>query len=95
VLLATESVWQLDNLCRSWLQPRHETRKFNAASAAEVQILCFAPRTLQIIRSNSIMQMTWNLTDFRAWWTSSARYHWLRAMRLRPARDLTNFGDLR
>jgi hypothetical protein len=41
------------------------------------------------------MQITWNLTDFRAWWTSSARYRWLRAMRLRPARDLTNFGDLR
>jgi hypothetical protein len=39
--------------------------------------------------------MSWNLTDFRAWWTSSARYHWLRAVRLRPARDLTNFGDLR
>jgi hypothetical protein len=23
------------------------------------------------------------------------RHHWLRAMRLRPSRDLTNFGDLR
>jgi hypothetical protein len=31
--------------------------------------------------------MTGNLTEFRTWWTSSARYHWLRAMRLRPARD--------
>jgi len=39
--------------------------------------------------------MIWYLTDFRAWWTSSARYHWLRVVRLRPARDLTNFGDLR
>jgi hypothetical protein len=41
------------------------------------------------------MQITWNLTDLRAWWTSSARHHWLRALRLRPARDLANFGDLR
>jgi hypothetical protein len=41
------------------------------------------------------MQIIWNLTDLRAWWTSAARYRWLRAMRLRPARDLTNFGDLR
>jgi hypothetical protein len=39
--------------------------------------------------------MIWNLTDFRARWTSSARYHWLRAVRLRPFRDLTNFGGLR
>jgi hypothetical protein len=39
--------------------------------------------------------MIWNLTDFRTWWTSSARHRWLRAMRLHPARDLTNFGDLR
>jgi|HubBroStandDraft_3_1064219.scaffolds.fasta_scaffold02076_8 hypothetical protein len=39
--------------------------------------------------------MIWNLTDFRAWWTSPVRHHWLRAMRLRPSRDLTNFGDLR
>jgi len=39
--------------------------------------------------------MIWNVTDFRAWWTSSARYHWLRAVRLGPSRDLTNFGGLR
>jgi hypothetical protein len=39
--------------------------------------------------------MIWTLTDFRGWWTSSARYRWLRALRLLPSRDLTNFGDLR
>jgi hypothetical protein len=39
--------------------------------------------------------MTWNLTDFRAWWTSSARHRWLRAARLAKPRDLTNFGDVR
>jgi len=39
--------------------------------------------------------MIWTFTDLRDWWTSSARYQWLRTMRLRPARDLTNFGDLR
>jgi len=49
----------------------------------------------QITRARRRVQMIWNLTDFRAWWMSSARYHWLRATRLRPARDLTNFGDLR
>jgi hypothetical protein len=39
--------------------------------------------------------LTWSLTDFRAWWGSLARIRWLRALGLIPARDLTNFGDLR
>jgi len=38
-------------------------------------------------------KLTWSLTDLRCWLASSARYRWLRALRLAPARDLTNFGD--
>jgi len=40
-------------------------------------------------------KMFWSLTDFRRFWLSPARYRWMRAVRLSPARDLTNFGDLR
>jgi hypothetical protein len=39
--------------------------------------------------------LTWSLADLRRWLASSARYRWLRAVRLALARDLTNFGDLR
>jgi hypothetical protein len=45
--------------------------------------------------SRGAQQTPRNLIDLRARWTSSARYRWLRAMHPRPARDLTNFGDLR
>jgi hypothetical protein len=41
------------------------------------------------------MTFSWSLTDFRAWWESAARRRWLCAVRLRGARDLTNFGDVR
>jgi hypothetical protein len=40
-------------------------------------------------------ELTWSLTELRRWLASSARHRWLRALRLEPARDLTNFGDLR
>jgi hypothetical protein len=40
-------------------------------------------------------KLIWSLTDLRCRLASSARYRWLRALRLAPARDLTNFGDLR
>jgi hypothetical protein len=40
------------------------------------------------------MKLDWNLNDFRAWWTSSARKRWIRTIRLLQPRDLTNFGDL-
>jgi hypothetical protein len=39
--------------------------------------------------------LTWSLPDLRRWLASSARYRWLRALRLVLSRDLTNFGDLR
>jgi hypothetical protein len=40
--------------------------------------------------------MLWSLADFRAFWSQRRlRYRWLRAIGLVPARDLTNFGDLR
>jgi hypothetical protein len=38
--------------------------------------------------------LTWSLVDFRRWWGTAARLRWLRAIRVVPARDLTNFGDL-
>jgi hypothetical protein len=38
-----ESVWEFENLCRSWLQPRRHPREIRAALAAEVPILQFCP----------------------------------------------------
>jgi hypothetical protein len=46
-------------------------------------------------RKNVRSDFAWSLSDLRRWLGSSARYRWLRALRLAPARDLTNFGDLR
>jgi hypothetical protein len=40
-------------------------------------------------------QLIWFLADFRAWWTSPARWRWKRALGLPMTRSLTNFGDLR
>jgi len=39
-------------------------------------------------------KMIWTLTDFRRWWYSPSRHRWMRAVKLVPARDLANFGDL-
>jgi len=36
----------------------------------------------------------WTLTDFRRFWLSPARGRWMRAVKLVPARDLANFGDV-
>jgi len=35
-------VWQLQNLCGSWLKPRHKPCNFSAALAAGVPILQFS-----------------------------------------------------
>jgi hypothetical protein len=45
---------------------------------------------LRLMKSKTI----WTLTDFRRWWCSGARGRWMRAVRLAPARNLTNFGDI-
>jgi hypothetical protein len=40
-------------------------------------------------------QITWSLTDLRRWWIAPVRYRWMRSIGLAPARELTNFGDLK
>lgn len=38
---------------------------------------------------------TWTVNDLRCFLYGSARFRWIRAIRITQPRDLTNFGDVR
>jgi hypothetical protein len=64
--LAEGSVWQRENVCGSWLQPRHKRRRMSAALAAVFLFLQFSHRLRSLTESGASTTFTLNNSN-KAW----------------------------